>query len=204
MELFVKRTSDTSPVFVKVRDLPSPLREVVQGYKHGLNKGCADNKSLGYPCWQGCLHDPEGAAGECLEASGHFREILMKCGISGRTHRLREYMFYPLNATERRRKERDKLIGTFPFDTSGCRFHYVVKLGDLIIDWTARQFGAANPFPAIWRERDPSTRKRHRRNPSSTRSDPKIPSRTSGAQPRTLGTLDNSKVTRLRGSPKRR
>lgn len=158
----MRHTKSTLPTFVKVEDLSSLLREVVEGYKQGLDEACAQQRTVhgANTCWQGCLHDPEGAAGMCLDASGHFREILMKCGISGRTHRLREYMFYPMTPRERRRKGRDKLLHTFPFDSSGCRFHYVVKLGDLIIDWTARQFGEENPFPAIWIENEPTHRKR--------------------------------------------
>lgn len=88
----------------------------------------------------------------CLDASIEFREVLKKAGISGRTHRLREYIFVPANNAELRRMKRDKHLTSFPFDSSGCRFHFVVKVGEFIIDWTARQFGEQSPFPAIWRE----------------------------------------------------
>ncbi len=152
MELCVKRTTSTSPTFVKLKDLPSPLREAVECHRALLRQECAARKDG--TCWAGCLHDKEGSEGMCLEASGDFTGTLkaFKIGPGRGKSFIREFIFHPMDRFEKRRQREDKHLSTFPFDSSGYRFHFVVKVGEFIIDWTARQFGAKNPFPAIWRE----------------------------------------------------
>lgn len=136
-----KRTTSTSASFVKLKDLPFGLREATKCHKKiALIDGCDTQ---------------DGAAGLCLEESGEFietlREFRKQFKEIPRAY-FREYIFHPLNDIEERRQKRDRQLRHFPFDSSGCRFHFVVKTGGFIIDWTARQFGERNPFPAIWRE----------------------------------------------------
>ncbi len=124
--------------------------------------------------------DEDGAAGLCLEASGEFLETLKKHNftivdpewvedrfidqqrfktlfnnkkVTSEIASLREYVFTPKDKEEALRQRYDDYLDDFPFDTDGVAFHFVVKVGEFIVDWTARQFGQKNPFPAIWREK---------------------------------------------------
>lgn len=88
----------------------------------------------------------------CLEASAEFLPFLDRAGIPTTEDFLREYIFDPMDKQERRKQKKDVHLRTFPFDTNGFSFHFVVKVGDFIIDWTSRQFDELSPFPSIWRE----------------------------------------------------
>lgn len=144
MELYVKRTTSTSPIFVSPKKLPSPLRKAVLGYLQALRRG--ENKQYGFID----IDTQEGAEDMCLDVSEDFLQTLDGVGISGGA--LREYIFFPMSKEEAFLQRFDDFLDSFPFDSSRCRFHFAVKVGEFIIDWTARQFGANNPFPAIWRE----------------------------------------------------
>lgn len=111
-------------------------------------------------------HFSEWAEDNCLEASSEFLETLklhnfeivdpefggVKRILNRDTAALREYIFEPRNKDEAIRQKYDDYVETFPFKTDGMCFHFVVKVGEFIVDWTARQFEQYNPFPAIWRE----------------------------------------------------
>lgn len=48
------------------------------------------------------------------------------------------------------------LVQPFPWQWGVFTCHYVVQVGGWLVDWTARQFHAAAPFPALYRlEREP-------------------------------------------------
>jgi hypothetical protein len=91
----------------------------------------------------------EGASGMCIDASGEFIDVLEEFGLKGQ---MREFIFHPMHPGEEQKMRKDKYLTTFPFDRRDCAFHFVVKTRGIIVDWTARQFGCKNPFPAIWRE----------------------------------------------------
>lgn len=133
-----KPTKCISPTFVEIKDLPAPIIQAIRFFQPYAEQQTYDTK--------------DGAEGLCLEASDEFIHILIGCGVKpGRGRKfLREYIFDPQNDKERKRMLTEKY--EFPFDPDGCAFHFVVKINEVVIDWTARQFGDKNPFPAIWRE----------------------------------------------------
>jgi len=151
----VKRSTNTAPTFVKVHSLPPLVRTAVRNFQRDLRAQCRRDRALygKIGCW-GCLHTKDGAEGLCLEISCDFLTYLGEVGfdVSNEQLFLREYIFDPMGKEEALRQKFDDHLDSFPFDSDGCRFHFVVKVGELIIDWTARQFGEKNPFPAIWRE----------------------------------------------------
>lgn len=161
-----KRTISTSKRFLKIEQLPLKLKNAVE-------EQVPKAKTNHY-------HTSEGAAGLCLEASGEFLATLKDAGftildpeldedrfidqqrfkhlfknrkVTNDLAAIREYIFIPNNNEEEIRRRYDDYLDDFPFDTDGVAFHFVVKVGEFIVDWTARQFGQQNPFPAIWRER---------------------------------------------------
>lgn len=81
----------------------------------------------------------DGATGMCGDASDLFLHVLDENGIEDALieHYDPEIILDCLD---------------YPFDLTKCRYHWAVRVGDLIIDWTARQFDADAPFPAIWKE----------------------------------------------------
>ncbi len=93
-----------------------------------------------------------GAAGWCLEASNDFMQTLEDHGFTKSSYFLRQYIWDPTNKKEMKEQRKDIFLDSFPFDTDNCPYHFVVKIGKIVIDWSARQFGAENPFPAIWIE----------------------------------------------------
>lgn len=140
MQHYEKRTTNTSPIFLKISDLPPKLKEAVAAYLPKAKDNGFDTK--------------DGALGWCLEASDEFLHTLEDHGFAIGTGEdfLRHYIFNPLNDEEVSIKANDYTLSSFPFDPKSCHYHFAVKVEDIIIDWTARQFGAENPFPAIWSE----------------------------------------------------
>lgn len=145
MQHSAKHTTNTSSNFMKIEELPSKFREAVLAYIPKAKDNGFDTK--------------DGATGWCLEASDEFLNTLEDYGIEieydsswCKGASLRHYIFKPLNKDEEHLREEDRYSSSFPFDPKGCFYHFAVKVGDIVIDWTARQFGANNPFPAIWME----------------------------------------------------
>lgn len=133
----MKPTTSTSRTFGTVEGLPSYLIQAVKIFEPEAKR---------YK-----LRDPEFASGMCLEMSAEFYEVLL--GLKVKRARIREYIFDPDGDREVARKLMDRWLPYFPFDSSGCRFHFVTKVDRIVIDWTARQFDPIAPVPAIWRER---------------------------------------------------
>jgi len=45
-------------------------------------------------------------------------------------------------------------LARFPYAANRtCNWHWAVRVGDIIVDWTARQFDPNAPFPALWIDR---------------------------------------------------
>lgn len=85
------------------------------------------------------LDDPDGAWGQCTESSDSFLHFLDEAGVEGAVIE----HFDPCVRQDR---------VDYPFgDLIGCSFHWAVRVGDIVIDWTARQFSDDAPFPAIWK-----------------------------------------------------
>jgi hypothetical protein len=84
----------------------------------------------------------ELASGQCTDASDEFLHKLAEHGIEGQIEYYDPAIL--LDAHE------------YPYTMVGCHCHFAVRVGDFVIDWTARQFSKASPFPAVWRaERRP-------------------------------------------------
>lgn len=126
---------------MKIEDLPLKLREAVLAYIPKATDNGFDTR--------------DGAIGWCLEASDEFLHILEDHGFDIGTGEdfLRHYIFKPLNKDEQHKQADDSYLSSFPFEPRSCCYHFAVKVEDIVIDWTARQFGATNPFPAIWKEK---------------------------------------------------
>lgn len=131
-----KPTTNTSSRLMKIDDLPPVLKAAILAH---IPKA-KDNQ----------FDTAQGAHGWCLEASDEFLHTLEEHGIIDSP--LRHYIFQPLNKNEAKEQEEDRFLDSFPFAPGGCHYHFAVKVGDIVIDWTARQFDARNPFPAIWKE----------------------------------------------------
>jgi len=140
MQHYAKHTTNTSSNFMKIEELPPDLRKAVIAHIPKAKHEGFDTE--------------DGAIGWCLEASDAFLHTLEDHGVDIGTGEelLRHYIFKPLNKDEERLKEEDPFLKSFPLNPRSCCYHFAVKIGDIVIDWTARQFGAGNPFPAIWRE----------------------------------------------------
>ena len=82
-------------------------------------------------------HTVQGANNRCNVASDAFLHVLSDHGIEG------EIEHYERDVTLDRVE--------YPYgDLGGCYYHWAVRVGDMIIDWTARQFDKDAPFPAVW------------------------------------------------------
>lgn len=83
-------------------------------------------------------HTAAGAENRCNIASDAFLHVLEEYGIEGEIeHYEREILLD--------RKE-------YPYGALGdSSYHWAVRVGDTIIDWTARQFDEQAPFPAVWK-----------------------------------------------------
>ena len=81
--------------------------------------------------------DPDSALGMCNHASDEFLHELTKRRIEGEIEHYEDHILID---------QKD-----YPYGLSDCQFHWAVRVGDWIIDWTARQFDNAAPFPAIWK-----------------------------------------------------
>lgn len=81
----------------------------------------------------------EGASDNCNHASDEFlHELLAEVGIEG------EIEHYGQSV------EIDHV--DYPYEMPYyVDFHWVVRVGDWLIDWTARQFEEEAPFPAVWK-----------------------------------------------------
>lgn len=84
------------------------------------------------------FHTEDGAHGQCNEASDQFTHVLAELGIKD-VH----IEHYEPNIHMDR--------GDYPYKMSGCSWHWAVRIGEWIIDWTARQFEPEAPFPAVWK-----------------------------------------------------
>lgn len=80
-------------------------------------------------------HDEDASAGQCYDASSHFRTQLSGAGVGN--HEVREY-----------HRESDPYSWEDPHEPEQeNHFVNVVKLGGKkhVVDWTGRQFGERNP-----------------------------------------------------------
>lgn len=138
-----KLTTSISPVFIAINELPNKLRKAVEAFIPEAKAEEYDTK--------------KGAHGYCDIASGCFAKTLEEWGFSSKDYSLREYLFDPTTKEEKKIAKEDRFLALFPFSKyskSGqyCNFHCVIKVGNFIVDWTARQFDETAPFPAIWIE----------------------------------------------------
>jgi hypothetical protein len=84
-------------------------------------------------------HTAEDAENSCNQASDDFLHFLEAQGIE---------------EGEIEHYERQVILDRkdYPFnDLDGCYYHWAVRVGDHLVDWTARQFDALAPFPAVWK-----------------------------------------------------
>ena len=79
---------------------------------------------------------PGGAAKQCALASTRFMQAAEYVGLDC------ELAFW--EATHEGAFER------YPYNVGDCVGHNAVRVGDIIVDWTARQFDSRAPFPAMW------------------------------------------------------
>ncbi len=78
-----------------------------------------------------------GAANMCADASDDFLHALDDVGIDG----IIEYYDFDILLDVRE----------FPFEAmDGNLNHWAVRVGRVLIDWTARQFDQRAEFPSIW------------------------------------------------------
>lgn len=105
----------------------------------------------GYPdFWE----TAEGADGECFVASKEFLKFLDRYGENARI-----IMFTDEAEASVPHIEKYFSVKVYPYQRvphrwyqNGCRWagHFVVRVGDLCVDWTARQFNPEAPFPLIF------------------------------------------------------
>lgn len=77
---------------------------------------------------------PQGAEGKCYDAANHFLNYLRAEG----------YISYPEDLRGHRYLLDEVAV------IAGCS-HHAALIDDFLIDFTARQFDAAAPFPLVWR-----------------------------------------------------
>ena len=82
--------------------------------------------------------DPEFALGMCSHASDEFLHELAKFSIEGEIEH-----YEPNNADD---------VDDYPYVMKQCAWHWAVRLGEWVVDWTASQFNPECPFPAVWKE----------------------------------------------------
>lgn len=81
---------------------------------------------------------PEKAEDNCNYASDEFLHLLKRFGIEGLIEHYEPEYHYMDNED-------------YPYDFDGeCQYHWAVRLGNIIIDWTARQFNEHAGLPAVW------------------------------------------------------
>lgn len=91
---------------------------------------------------------PSEVRGYCLDISDEFLQFLGNCPVHLKakpgiaTYCAQQKQHYPLPVQWAKK---------YPPTFGGCRYHCVVKIGKLRIDWTARQFDPQAPVPLIWR-----------------------------------------------------
>jgi hypothetical protein len=87
-----------------------------------------------------------GAWNKCMEASDCFLHELERVGLEG------EIEYYDFEGKCCTVDEMDLDIREYPFSVEEDihRNHWAVRVGNIIIDWTARQFNRTASFPAIW------------------------------------------------------
>jgi hypothetical protein len=91
------------------------------------------------------LDTGEGAGGLCNEISDDFLHELSAFGVEGL---IEYYGFDDDNDATPERQKQD--IDDYPLDVDGCMWHWAVRVGNLVIDWTAKQFDETANLPAIW------------------------------------------------------
>ena len=73
----------------------------------------------------------------CNYASDKFLWVLDRFGIEG--------------LIEHYEGENPEDIEDYPYEFSeGCKYHWAVRVGNVVIDWTARQFDPLAGLPAVW------------------------------------------------------
>lgn len=80
---------------------------------------------------------PEGASDMCNHASDEFIRELTEYNIKGQI----EYYETHIKID----------VQDYPYNLHKCCFHWAVRVGEWVIDWTARQFDEDAPFPAVWK-----------------------------------------------------
>jgi hypothetical protein len=88
------------------------------------------------------MRDPDAVSDNCLEISCEFACFLESHG-------------WPIEATEEGwpviefRMDRLRPVPHIYPEETQCK-HFVLAVGDLAVDWTARQFGKDMPVPLVW------------------------------------------------------
>lgn len=97
----------------------------------------------------------EGADGECFEASREFLKFLDRYGYQARIILLTdedEATVLRVESSFRTKAYSYQFVPHHWYD-NGCRWagHFVVQVGNVCIDWTARQFDPEAPFPLVYK-----------------------------------------------------
>ena len=89
-----------------------------------------------------------GAYGKCNTMSDMFLHELEKVGLEGL---IEAYEFADKRGPcTQEQMDQDRMDYPFHVDIYDCAWHWAVRVGNIVIDWTAKQFNRAAPFPAIW------------------------------------------------------
>lgn len=92
-----------------------------------------------------------GAAGNCCFASEDFMDMLGELGLPKNSSKLEWYDLQTDTSWHPSLGQVAMDRARLPFSNiDGCNFHVAVRIGNVIIDWTARQFDEKAGFPAIW------------------------------------------------------
>ena len=79
-----------------------------------------------------------GATDNCTHACDEFLHVLEDFGIEGDIEYFEPDIYMDMI--------------DYPWGSMGTsRFHWAIRVGDFVIDWTARQFDEEAPFPAVWK-----------------------------------------------------
>jgi hypothetical protein len=110
------------------------------------------------------LDNAKSAIGRCDDTSLAFREVLLQAGMSEKDCSVEDYAFLAPEWDNQDRHvvvTRSRIIADkkrYPFRLPRpvrCNWHWAVRVGNVIIDWTARQFDSEAGFPAVWIDNNP-------------------------------------------------
>ena len=119
--------------FISPDNLPEPLRTAVKKFiPIGIDEDYRDDRTVGF----------------CFIATEHFVSLLEENGYPKYTG----VEYFDRHSHKFNNPESDT---RFPYPNGDyAAWHYVAVVDGYAIDWTARQFHEALPYPAIWDLRD--------------------------------------------------